>query len=202
MGDLLGERVEPRHPIRLGNDERRKQSHDGGPCRNREVSLLLEQGQNRGGPLPELDPPHQAEAPDLPHLLRRQAGQDRGGQAAEPLSPLGQAFSDEDLERFPKLLKPYESLVKPPDVESLLVPDVWFRPKIVIETIASEITLSPTHPAGLDAVRKGSGMALRFPKFTGKIRDEKGPKDATTVKEIVEMYNLQKKRIAAAPGNV
>jgi DNA ligase-1 len=111
------------------------------------------------------------------------------------ISKIGTGFSDEDLERFPKLLKPYESMVKPQDVESLLVPDVWYRPRVVIETIASEITLSPTHPAGMDTIRKGSGLALRFPKFTGKIRDEKGPKDATTVKEIVEMYNLQKKQI-------
>jgi DNA ligase 1 len=111
------------------------------------------------------------------------------------ISKIGTGFSDEDLGRFPKLLKPYESTVKPPNVESMLVPDVWFRPKVVIETIASEITLSPIHPAGMDSVRKGSGLALRFPKFTGKIRDEKGPQDATTVKEIVEMYRLQNKKI-------
>jgi DNA ligase 1 len=85
--------------------------------------------------------------------------------------------------------------VKPPDVESNLVPDVWYRPKVVIETIASEITLSPIHPAAMDAVRKGSGLALRFPKFTGKVRDEKGPEDATTVKELVEIYNLQRKKV-------
>jgi DNA ligase-1 len=111
------------------------------------------------------------------------------------ITKIGTGFSDEDLERFPKILKPYESTVKPANVGSLLVPDVWYRPKVVIETIASEITLSPTHPAGMDSIRKGSGLALRFPKFTGKTRDEKGPQDATTVKEIVEMYRLQKKKI-------
>ncbi len=88
-----------------------------------------------------------------------------------------------------------KATVKPPNVESQLVPDVWYRPKVVIETIASEITLSPSYPAGMDAVRKGSGLALRFPKFTGKIRDEKGPEDATTVKEIVEIYGMQLKKI-------
>jgi DNA ligase-1 len=106
---------------------------------------------------------------------------------------IGTGFSDADLERFPKLLKPYESQVKPPNVESNLVPDIWYRPKVVIETIASEITLSPIHPAAMSAVREGSGLALRFPKFTGKIRDEKGPEDATTVKELIEMYSLQKR---------
>ncbi len=109
------------------------------------------------------------------------------------VTKIGTGFSDADLERFPKLLKPYESSVKPPDVESNLVPDTWYRPKVVIETIASEITLSPIHPAAMNELRSGSGLALRFPKFTGKIRDEKGPEDATTVKEIVEMYSMQKR---------
>ena len=111
------------------------------------------------------------------------------------VTKIGTGFSDADLERFPKMLRPYESQVKPPDVESNLVPDVWYRPKVVIETIASEITLSPIHPAAMDAIREGSGLALRFPKFTGKVRDEKGPEDATTVKELVELYNLQLKKV-------
>ena len=37
----------------------------------------------------------------------------------------------------------------------------------------------------------------RFPKFTGKIRDDKGPDDSTSVEEIVEMYNRQLKKIEA-----
>jgi DNA ligase-1 len=117
------------------------------------------------------------------------------------ITKIGTGFSDEDLQRFPKLLKPYESEVRPPDVESILVPDVWYRPKLVIETIASEITLSPIYPAGLNSVRSGSGLALRFPKFTGKLRDEKGPEDATTVKEIVEMYSQQLKKIQSKPSD-
>jgi DNA ligase-1 len=111
------------------------------------------------------------------------------------VTKIGTGFSDADLEAFPKLLRPYESQVKPPNVESNLVPDVWYRPKVVIETIASEITLSPIHPAGMNAVREGSGLALRFPKYMGKVRDEKGPEDATTVKELVEMYGLQKRTL-------
>ena len=109
------------------------------------------------------------------------------------VTKIGTGFSEADLERFPKLLKQYESSVKPPDVESNLIPDVWYRPKVVIETIASELTLSPIYAAAMDAVRPGSGLALRFPKFTGKVRDEKGPEDATTVKELVEMYSMQKR---------
>jgi DNA ligase 1 len=111
------------------------------------------------------------------------------------VTKIGTGFTDADLEKFPKILKQYESHVRPADVESNLVPDVWYRPKVVIETIASEITLSPVHPAAMNALREGSGLALRFPKFTGKIRDEKGPEDATTVKELIEMYKLQKRTL-------
>jgi DNA ligase 1 len=121
------------------------------------------------------------------------AAYDSERKAFPSVTKIGTGFSDADLERFPNLLRPYESQVKPPNVESNMVPDVWYRPKVVIETIASEITLSPIHPAAMNAVRAGSGLALRFPKFTGKIRDEKGPEDATTVKELVEMYSMQKR---------
>jgi DNA ligase 1 len=123
------------------------------------------------------------------------AAYDQKANSFPTITKIGTGFSDDDLERFPKVLKPYESTVKPSNVESILVPDVWYRPHVVIETIASEITLSPIHPAGMDSIRKGSGLALRFPKFTGKTRDEKGPQDATTVNEIIEMYKLQKKKI-------
>jgi len=108
------------------------------------------------------------------------------------ISKIGTGFTD--LRRIPALLKDHVCHVKPPDCESNLVPDVWFRPKMVIETIASEITLSPIHPAGLDSIRKGSGLALRFPKFAGKTRDDKGPEDATTVAELVMMYRRQLKK--------
>jgi DNA ligase-1 len=43
----------------------------------------------------------------------------------------------------------------------------------------------------MNSIRKGYGLALRFPKFTGKTRDDKSPEDATTVEEIVEMYKDQ-----------
>jgi len=113
------------------------------------------------------------------------------------VTKIGTGFTDEDLQRFPRLLKKSESRVRPANVESNLVPDTWFRPRVVIETIASEITLSPIHPAGMNRVRQGSGLALRFPKFTGRIRDDKKPEDATTVEEIVKMYNLQLKKVGS-----
>jgi DNA ligase-1 len=113
------------------------------------------------------------------------------------VAKVGTGFSDADLEKLPKQLKPFESHVKPANVESRLEPDIWFRPGVVLETIASELTLSPTHTAAMARIRPGAGISLRFPKFTGKVRDEKRPEDATTVDEIVEMYNRQLKKIEA-----
>ena len=114
------------------------------------------------------------------------------------VAKVGTGFSDEDLARFPTLLGPYESHVKPSGVESNMVPDVWFKPHLVIETIAAELTLSPVHTAAMGRIRPGAGISLRFPKFTGKVRDDKGPEDATTVEEIVGMYNRQLKKVGAA----
>ncbi len=114
------------------------------------------------------------------------------------LAKVGTGFSDQDLARIPKLLKPFESHVKPRNVESKMEPDVWFRPQLVIETIASELTLSPIHTAAMGRIRPGAGISLRFPKFTGKLRDDKRPEDATTVEQIVSMYNGQLKKVAAS----
>jgi len=71
--------------------------------------------------------------------------------------------------------------------------DVWFEPELVIEVVASEITLSPIHKAALGAIRKDAGLALRFPKFTGKIRVEKAVEDASTNEEVITLYKGQKK---------
>lgn len=40
----------------------------------------------------------------------------------------------------------------------------------------------------------GRGLALRFPRVVGFIREDKSPEDATTVKEIKRMYKVQGKR--------
>jgi len=120
---------------------------------------------------------------------------DKGRDVFTSVAKIGTGFSDANLMAIPKMLKPYESHVKPLGIESNLVPDVWFRPHMVIETIAAELTLSPIHTAAMGRVRPGAGISLRFPKFTGRIRDDKGPEDATTVDEIVGMYQRQIKRI-------
>jgi DNA ligase-1 len=106
---------------------------------------------------------------------------------------VGTGFTDESLDQFYQILSDKIMIKKDPRVDSGLEADVWFEPEVVIEVVASEITLSPIHKAALDKIRKGSGLALRFPKFTGKIRFEKTPETSTSVNEVVIMYNSQKK---------
>ncbi|RLI21149.1 ATP-dependent DNA ligase, partial [Candidatus Bathyarchaeota archaeon] len=107
----------------------------------------------------------------------------------------GSGFTDEDLANLPKMLEPHRIEHKHPRVISNLEADVWFEPKIVIEVIGAEITLSPIHTCAMDVIRKGSGLAIRFPRFTGNYRFDKAAEDATTEKEIIEMYQHQLKRI-------
>lgn len=108
---------------------------------------------------------------------------------------VGTGFTDESLDQFYQILSDKIIVKKDPMVQSGLEADVWFEPEVVIEIVASEITLSPIHKVALDKIRNGSGLALRFPKFTGKIRFEKTPENATSTNEVMTMYNNQKKVI-------
>jgi DNA ligase-1 len=104
---------------------------------------------------------------------------------------VGTGFTDKSLAQFFKDLEKYVLTHRHPRVDTGMKMDVWFEPKIVIEVIASEITLSPSHTAGINSLKEGFGLALRFPKFTGKIRDDKKPEDATAVEELITMYKQQ-----------
>ena len=108
---------------------------------------------------------------------------------------VGTGFTDESLDQFYQILADKITVKKDPRIESGLEADVWFEPEVVIEIVASEITLSPIHKVAMDKIRKGSGLALRFPKFTGKIRFEKTSENATTIDEILTLYNSQKRVI-------
>jgi len=70
-------------------------------------------------------------------------------------------------------------------VNSKITPSVWVEPKIVIEVLADEITKSPLHTAGL---------ALRFPRLIKFREADKKAEDATTLKELMEMYKQQFKK--------
>ncbi|MCS7368026.1 MAG: ATP-dependent DNA ligase [archaeon YNP-WB-062] len=108
---------------------------------------------------------------------------------------VGSGFTDEDLEKLPSILEPYKIPHPHARVDAKLEADVWFTPAIVLEILGAEITLSPIHTCALNKIREGAGLAIRFPRFTGKYRTDKKPEDATTVNEIIEMYKMQLKKI-------
>jgi len=115
----------------------------------------------------------------------------------ETVTKCGTGFTDEDLAKLPKMLSTHVVDHKHSRVDSLLEADVWFEPAVVLEVLGAEVTLSPIHTCALGSVRKGSGLAIRFPRFTGKYRVDKAAEDATTSGEILEMYQGQLKKISA-----
>lgn len=113
----------------------------------------------------------------------------------ETVTKCGTGFTDKDLELLPELLSKHEVPRKHSRVQSMIEADVWFEPTQVLEVLGAETTLSPIHTCAMDAIRKGSGLAIRFPRFTGNYRTDKSPEDATTSNELVEIYRAQLKKI-------
>jgi DNA ligase-1 len=77
-----------------------------------------------------------------------------------------------------------------PRVVNVIKTDVWVVPRYVLELQADEVSRSKMHPAG--RTDGGSGYALRFPRIV-KERSERRPEDATSVEEVIELYNMQGK---------
>ena len=128
------------------------------------------------------------------------AAYDKGTDVFRTVCKLGSGFDDATLATLPGRLAPHRVDRRSARVDSKLQPDAWFEPAVVLEVLGAEITLSPVHTGGQDLVRKGAGFAIRFPRFTGKWREDKGPEDATTVEEIREMYEKQLKVAKAPPA--
>ncbi len=107
---------------------------------------------------------------------------------------VGSGFTDEDLAKLPDTLGEYHWDERHPRVDSLMDADIWFSPSLVLEVLGDEITLSPVHTCAYNRLREDSGLAIRFPRFI-RLREDKSPEDATTVDEVVDMYNSQLKTI-------
>jgi len=108
---------------------------------------------------------------------------------------VGTGFTDKDLEEMTTMLQQHIIPHKHPRVDSVITPDAWITPQFVAEVIGAELTLSPQHTCCKDVLRKGVGLSIRFPRFI-RWRDDKGPEDATTPEELIEMYRKQLKKIS------
>jgi DNA ligase-1 len=122
------------------------------------------------------------------------AAYDKNSDTFQSICKVGTGFSDRDLELIYNELKNYVIETKPYNVNSNLKMDIWFTPKLVLEIIASEITLSPSHAAAYGLIQKNFGVALRFPKYSGRIRFDKKPEDSTNTSELIQLFNRQVKR--------
>lgn len=109
----------------------------------------------------------------------------------ETFCKVGSGFDDATLADLPKRLAPYHLDHAPPEVDTGLSPDHWFRPALVLEVRGAELTVSPIHRAAVGLVKPDAGLALRFPRFTGRYREDKSATEATTAEELVELFRLQ-----------
>lgn len=115
----------------------------------------------------------------------------------ETVCNIGTGFSDEILETLHSQLK--EIIIDRPkpfydhSKGATHQPDVWFEPRYVWEVKTADLTLSPKYRAacqeGLDASAE-KGVSLRFPRLI-RVRDDKKPDEATSSRQIAEMYRRQ-----------
>ena len=106
------------------------------------------------------------------------------GEVFKTVTKVGTGLTDEQFRELNEKLKNLRTKEQPKEysVDKNLEPDYWVIPKIVVELAADEITVSPKHT---------SVLALRFPRLVN-FRDDKSSKEATTLKELRDMFKLQK----------
>lgn len=116
---------------------------------------------------------------------------DESSNEFKSIAKIGTGFNEEQMAAFRDLLEKDVVSAKPKNVDCLVEPDEWVKPKHVVTVIADELTRSPTHTAGWTG---SEGFALRFPRLKGFVREDKTPKEATTVREVLDLYEVQRSR--------
>jgi len=99
------------------------------------------------------------------------------------VSKIGTGLTDEQWQTIFKSLISLKISEKPKEyvVDKNLYPDVWCKPKLVVEIEADTITKSPIHSAG---------MALRFPRLK-RFRDDKNADQATSLAELKKLVKIK-----------
>ena len=108
------------------------------------------------------------------------------------VTKIGTGLSDGQWRSIRERTRGLEVDHRPARVSSLIEPSVWVEPQLVLEVLADEITRSPIHTAG--KVGAEPGYALRFPRLISFREADKKPEDATTVHELIELYESQGKK--------
>ncbi len=106
---------------------------------------------------------------------------------------VGAGFTEKMLHHMSSSLKPYQRPSKHRLVDADMAMDIWLDPVKVIEIRGADLTISPVHTVASTGSKSG-GIAIRFPRFL-RLRDDKEPEQATTVREIWQMYQ---RRLAEA----
>ena len=114
------------------------------------------------------------------------------------VSKCGTGFSDAELAALPARLAPLARPDRPARVDARQEPNLWFEPRLVLEILSAELTLSPNYTAGWGQIKPDAGLALRFPRFTGRWRDDKAPEDATTTAELADLYRTARRTPAGS----
>jgi DNA ligase-1 len=109
----------------------------------------------------------------------------KDGDVFKTVTKVGTGLTDEQFRELKTRLTKIQVGQKPKEYEvnKDLFPDFWVEPEVVVELAADEITISPKHTAG---------YALRFPRLI-RFRDDKSAEDATTARELNQIFKLQKK---------
>jgi DNA ligase 1 len=124
------------------------------------------------------------------------AAYDADADVFRAVTKCGTGFSDAELAELPARLAPLARPDRPARVDARQQPDVWFEPGLVLEILSAELTLSPTYTAGWGQIKEDAGIAMRFPRFTGRWRDDKSAEDATTISELVDLYRAAQRKPA------
>jgi len=114
----------------------------------------------------------------------------------ETICKLGTGFDDPTLKKLYDVLseKVVAGKPEPLEIDPKMTPDVYFEPFLLLEVKGAEISYSPIHTCAKSKLKENFGLAVRFPRFTGRFRDDKTPEDATTTQEAISMYKSQSKQ--------
>jgi DNA ligase-1 len=126
------------------------------------------------------------------------AAYDAAADLFRTVTKCGTGFSDADLAALPGRLAPLAAPHRPARVDARQQPDLWFEPGLVLEILSAELTLSPNYTAAWGQIKPDAGLAMRFPRFTGRWRDDKAPEDATTTQELVDLYRTARRTPAGS----